>query len=153
MLGGTGYSKVYLYDSAGEEVEDYFTFTVREEEQLRVDFNRVLDCPDKTFDDGSRKRYFRGYRVHIEINFLFDDHVSTVSDNGRNCQKFLQDLHNHTGKIKVIPHSDKTIHAYWVLLENDWKFDYAFSRWIGWSGVLIFEGTAILSSINLEDPA
>ena len=145
MIEGTGYAKVMLYDSAGSTLQDYFLFTVREEEQIRVNFLRELDTPDKKMRDGSLKRFMRGFRVHIELSFLFDDYVSTTSGIlGKSCQEFLVDLHNHTGKIKVIPHNDSDWIDYWVLLKSNWEFEYPFARWLGYKGTLVFEGTEII---------
>jgi hypothetical protein len=151
MLGGEECCKIERWNAAGSQLLDYFLFTIREEEDIRVNFMREYDCPDKVMDDGTIKRFWRGYRVYIELDFRFDDWVTTQSNQGRTCQEFLQDLHNHTGKIKITPHVDESTIAYWVLLENDWVFPYAFARWRGWQGTLIFKGEKIID-ISLETP-
>jgi len=151
MLGGQGRCKIERWNAAGDQLQDYFLLTLREEENIRVNFLREKDCADKVMDDGSIKRFWRGYRVHIELDFRFDDWVATKSNQNRTCQEFLQDLHNHSGKIKVIPHDDEPSIDYWVLLDSDWVFPYAFAKWVGWQGTLVFTGEKIID-ISLETP-
>lgn len=151
MIGGVGYAKIGLWDNDGAVQADFFQFTYREEEQIRVSFEDLLDCPDKVLDNWDIVRFLAGYRVHIEIDFLFDDWVTTKSNEGYSCQTFLKNLHNHTGRIRLYPHMDKEGQSYWVLRENPWKYIYPFNRWAGVKGTLVFKGIEKLSSINIVE--
>lgn len=148
MLGGVSPCKIELRNAAGDVVEDFLLLTMLEEHQIKVRFIPQLDCPDKILDNGNIKRFLRGYRVYIDINFTFDDYTTLVSDDGRSCQEFLVDLHNHTGVIRIQPHTDKS-YTYDVLLETPFDHRYAYDRWEGWTGTLSFKGKETLDTINI----
>lgn len=148
MLGGIGNTLIELRDSTGASVTDYITLTDRERGDVRVHHIPVLDCPDKELDNGDIKRFSRGFRVHIEIDFRADDWVTLTSDDGRTFQEFLVDLHNHTTVIRIQPHTDKS-HTYDVLVENPFNYPHAFRRWAGWVGTLIFKGNEIIDTIPI----
>ena len=151
MIGGEGYTKIGLWNSAGDVEEDFFQFAVHEEDQIRVFFDDLLDCPDKVLDNWEIKRFIAGKRIRIELDFLFDDWVTTTSNDGHSCQVFLKNLHNHAGKIKITPHIDKSSQTYWVLRDNPWEYLYPLNRWRGVKGTLMFKGAEKLSSIDIVE--
>ncbi len=148
MQGGVGPCKIELRNAAGDVVEDFFVFTMLDEDQIRVDFIPQLDCPDKVLDNGDIKRFLRGYRVYIEVSFTFDDYDTNISDNGRSCQEFLVDLHIHLGVIRIQPHTDESF-TYDVLLDTPFKHQYAYNRWVGYTGSLAFKGKETLDTIPI----
>lgn len=148
MLGGEEYTRIELRDSAGSVIEDFFELTVEEEEQIHVGWLKKLDCPDKHLDNKTTKRFVSGRKVKITIAYLAHDWDSTTSDDGRTLQEFLVDMENHTGVIRIKPHTDKS-NTYDVLTQGDFEPEYAFQRWKGWKGVLLFIGDEILSEIDI----
>jgi hypothetical protein len=150
MIGGEGVALVELWNAAGIVKIDGFQFTRINENQIRPGFNDVLDCPDKELMSGALKRFWQGIRPDFEIDYTFDDWDLTLSDTlAVNCQTFLRNLHNHTGRILITPHIDHPGQCYWVLRNNPWRYEYPYNRWVGVKGTLLFIGSEKIAAIDI----
>ena len=149
MIGGSGVAKIEYY--TGIVKIDGFTFTMTNENQIRLSSDPMLDCPDKPMDNFSTKRFQAGEKIDIEIDITFDDWDATVSDTlARSCQTFLKELYNHRGTIKITPHIDKA-QTYWVLRQYSWRHSNAYGKWLGIVMTLHFKGSEKIDSLDIVE--
>jgi len=148
MLGGVEHTRIELKNSADDTIIDYMEFTNREQSNIRVGFIPELDCPDETYDNGDVQRFLTGYKVKIVFGYNADDYVTLTSNLGRTVAEFIVDIYNHTGVIRVKPHTDNA-NTYKVLPDDIFNPEHAYSRWEGWIGQINFKGTERLTTIPI----
>ena len=151
IFGGFGFGTTL--GASTLNIDESFTFTRREERDIKVGMPKVLDTPDILLDNGDTKRFVKGYLPHILLRFYADDYVTTVSSLANSIQVFFKNMFNHHntgGLILITPHLDKPAQKYYFHLETEWgDFENAFNRWLGYVGTLEFSGAKLIPSIDV----
>ncbi|MCK4329832.1 hypothetical protein KAX02_08310 [candidate division WOR-3 bacterium] len=148
MLGGTGYTRIELRNSAGDSIIDYMEFTNREQTNIRVGFPPELDCPDEVYDNGDVQRFQTGNKPKIVFGYNADDFVTLTSDLGRTVAEFVVDIYNHRGVIRIKPHMDNA-QTYDMMTDNVFDPNYAYGRWAGWIDQIFFKASKRISDIPI----
>ena len=127
---GVGRTKIQMYQNDRVTLHDEHTLEYEEMSDLcQVTSDVVLDTDSiLIMDDGSTKKIVKGHRVRILVPIIYIQFQHSVF-----WKAFLHDLNLWDEEIKITPHTDAPLDAYWVYKVHSWTFnkDIHYDRFIG----------------------